>query len=261
MTDSAPPVVTFTTDFGVSDFYVAAMKAALLRHCPRAVMVDITHAVPRHDIRFGAIMIERALSAFPPGTVHVGVVDPGVGTDRRLIAATWPALRQTVLCPDNGLITWAVGRLGPAEVRELTWRPSTPPSNVFHGRDILAPAAGLLAAGVPIGQIAGEAVSPLLLPVRPARAIDDDVCVIHIDHYGNATTNLPATLLGGWPDWRVRVGGRELIGLCRTYHDVPVGEPLILVGSSGLLEIAVCEGSAQALLGLRAGDAVMLRRA
>src|SRR5688500_2236601 len=138
------PIVTLTTDFGTSDFYVAAMKAVLIRHCPEVRLIDVTHAVPRHDILCGSITLERAVSGFPEGTIHLAVVDPGVGTDRRLLVTRLND--QLIVCPDNGLITWPWHRLGPGEAFELTWRPAKS-SETFHGRDVMAPVAGMLADG------------------------------------------------------------------------------------------------------------------
>ena len=255
MPESAPPpaVVTFTTDFGSADAYVAAMKGALLRHCPRATLVDVTHAVPRFDVLFGSIMLERAISSFPDGTFHVAVVDPGVGTDRRLLVAQWNW--QTVICPDNGLITWAARRHGVPELYELTWRPAGA-SYTFHGRDILAPAAGMLAAGKTlIDAIAQPLVGdPVLLAAAPAADPKAGGVVLHVDHYGNATTNVPVALLRNVREFRA--GGRDLGPLRRTYGEVGKGEPLALMGSSGLLEIAVREGSAAAALGIKVGDRI-----
>src|SRR5215207_3584145 len=145
------PIVTLTSDFGTRDFYVAAMKAVLIRHCPDVRLIDVTHAVPRHDVLCGSITLERAVDGFPPGTVHLAVVDPGVGTDRRLLVAGLNG--QTIVCPDNGLITWPWHRLGPGEAHELTWRPDQS-SNTFHGRDVMAPVAGMLAAGKPLAGFA-----------------------------------------------------------------------------------------------------------
>ena len=251
MPDSAPPLVTLTTDFGQADFYVAAMKGSLLRYCPRAVLVDVTHAVPRHDILFGSFMLERAISAFPDGTIHIAVVDPGVGTHRRILVARWTW--QTVFCPDNGLITWASRRHGQPDLYELTWRPPAT-SAVFHGRDIMAPAAGMLAAGSAIDAIARPAADQVLLDIAPATNVQHGGVILHIDAFGNATTNVPAELLIGTTTIDVQAAARSLGSLRRTYHDVPPGTPLALIGSSGLLEIAVCEGSAADVLGLCVGD-------
>src|SRR5687767_15320180 len=114
------PIVTLTSDFGTVDFYAAAMKAVLLRACPEARLIDVTHGVPRHDILCGSITLERSIDGFPPGTLHLAVVDPGVGTDRRLLVTELNG--QLIVCPDNGLITWAWRRLGPGRAHELVWR-------------------------------------------------------------------------------------------------------------------------------------------
>src|SRR5205085_11191085 len=129
---TARPIVTLTTDFGLADSYVAAMKAVLIRHCPRVRLIDVTHQVPPQDVLCGSITLERAVDGFPPGTVHLAVVDPGVGSDRRILIAELN--QQLVVCPDNGLITWAVRRLGPGQTSALAWRPKDLVSPTFHGR-------------------------------------------------------------------------------------------------------------------------------
>ena len=254
------PIVTLTSDFGTSDFYVAAMKAVLLRACPEARLIDVTHQVPRHDILCGSITLERAVDGFPPGTTHLAVVDPGVGTGRHLLVAEVKG--QRVVCPDNGLITWAWRRHGAGDARayELTWRPSREPSNTFHGRDIMAPAAGMLAAGVSLERLASPIETPVLLHVSPTDGAAGRAHVIHVDAFGNATTDLSHELLGEGRLKAVRVKGRDLGRLRRTYWDVPPGKPLALIGSSGLLEIAVRDGSAAQELGLRVGDEVEVAR-
>ena len=248
------PIVTLTTDFGTSDYYVAAMKAVLLRACPEARLIDVTHAVPRHDILCGSITLERAVDGFPPGTTHLAVVDPGVGTDRRLLVAEIKS--QRVVCPDNGLITWAWRRHGGGNAFDLTWRPSQEPSHTFHGRDIMAPVAGMLAAGVRVKSVARPIDRPTLLDVTPTDGAAGSARIIHVDCFGNATTDLSHELLGDRRLKAVRVKGRDLGRLRRTYWDVPPGKPLALIGSSGLLEIAVRDGSAAQDLGLRVGDQV-----
>jgi len=234
------PIVTLTSDFGLADSYVAQMKAGILRHCPQAIIVDVTHQVGRHDILAGSIALERAVAAFE-GAIHLAVVDPGVGTQRRVLVAR--INEQIVVCPDNGLITWAWRRRGLGTAYELTWRPGEI-SHTFHGRDWLAPVAGRLAAGEAVDFLARPISHPVLLPVKPAENLAQ-AQVIHIDHFGNCTTNVPEELL-------------VKIKLMRTYSDVEVGEPLRLIGSSGLLEIAVREGSAAEKLGLKVGDRVEL---
>jgi S-adenosylmethionine hydrolase len=254
-TASHRPIITLTTDFGLTDSYVAAMKAVLLRHCPDATLIDVTHNVPRHDILCGSITLERAIDGFSPGTVHLAVVDPGVGTDRRILVAELN--RSFVVAPDNGLISWA-WRLheGGRRVRELVWRPAEH-SATFHGRDIMAPVAGMIAAGEELDQLTRPLANPVLLDVGPAD--DTRGQVIQIDHFGNATTNIPYERIRSMVERTVRVRNRSVGRLRRTYHDVAPGKPLALIGSSGLLEIAVRDGSASENLRIRVGDEVRLQ--
>lgn len=246
------PIVTLTTDFGLTDSYVAEMKGVLLSRFPEARIVDVSHGVPPQDVLAGGFAIERAMRAFPTGTVHVAVVDPGVGSKRRLLQVHLHG--QHVLCPDNGLITWAWRRLGGGVAHELIWRPADP-SATFHGRDILAPAAAMLASGrLPASGLTGAVVEPFLLPVAPTAHRPAEAQVIHTDHFGNATTNVPAEAIAAPSPSVIRIAQRSLGPVRRTYADVADGEPLALIGSSGLLEIAVRNGSAAAALGLRVGD-------
>lgn len=247
----ARPIITLTTDFGSIDFYVAAMKAVLLRHCPEANLVDISHGIFRHDLRSASFTLERAVSSFEPGAVHLAVVDPGVGSDRRLLLADVNG--SAVVCPDNGLITWTCRRHANVKVTELIWRPAKF-SNTFHGRDIIAPAAGMIAAGMRRDTIAGGEIEPILLPMELSKTRDGEV--IHIDHFGNATTNVPSSNVPANLA-AVRLGNDRTIPFVRTYADVPHGEPLALIGSSDLLEIAVRDGSAAEALKLKVGDRVL----
>src|SRR5687767_7740588 len=170
------PIVTLTSDFGTRDFYVAAMKAVLIRHCPDVRLIDVTHAVPRHDVLCGSITLERAVDGFPAGTVHLAVVDPGVGTDRRLLVAELKG--QLIVCPDNGLVTWPWRRLGPGRAHELTWRPPQA-SETFHGRDVMAPVAGMLAGGKSLRAVSRPIDDPVLLDITPA-GVSEFGRVIHI---------------------------------------------------------------------------------
>jgi S-adenosylmethionine hydrolase len=249
------PIITLTTDFGLTDSYVAAMKAVLLRHCPDATLIDVTHNVPRQDILCGSITLERAVDGFPPGTVHLAVVDPGVGTDRRIIITELN--RSLIVCPDNGLISWSWRLHAGGSAHELTWQP-TRHSDTFHGRDIMAPVAGMLAAGERLEKLSRTLIDgPILIDVGPAIASTRGQ-VIQIDHFGNATTNIPYDQIRELTTRLVRVRNRSLGRLRRTYHDVAPGKPLALIGSSGLLEIAVRDGSAAEDLRIRVGDAVSL---
>jgi hypothetical protein len=252
-----PPIVTLTTDFGTSDAYVATMKAAILRHCANALLIDVTHEVPPQDVLCGSISVERAIDGFGPGTVHLAVVDPGVGSDRRILIVKIRG--SLVVCPDNGLITWAWHRLGPADASELIWRPSGPVSDTFHGRDIMGPVAGMLASGASVASISRPIDNPVFLDVAPVSNPAKLGRIIHIDHFGNATTNIPRESIGAVAKSVVKVGRRRVGRVRRTYHDTAPGGALALFGSSGLLEIAVRDGSAARKLGLRAGDRVEIR--
>jgi hypothetical protein len=249
---AGPAVVTLLSDFGLADAYVAAMKAAILRTCPWARLIDVTHLIPPGDILAGSFALERAVAAFEPGSVHLAVVDPGVGTSRRIlvceIAGRW------VVCPDNGLITWAWRRMRPVRARALRVFPKIA-SPTFHGRDIMGPMAGAIAAGESLAAVTRPIKNPVLLNVAPARRPAKSGQIIHIDRFGNATTNIPADALPHRSP-AVIVDGKKLGKLRRTYGDVRSGVPLALVGSANLLEIAVRNGSAAVELGLRIGMTV-----
>ncbi|HEX4053628.1 MAG TPA: SAM-dependent chlorinase/fluorinase [Tepidisphaeraceae bacterium] len=251
----AHPIVTLTTDFGLSDAYVAAMKAAILRQSPHAVLVDVTHNVPPQDVLCGSISLERAVDGFGPGTVHLAVVDPGVGTNRRILLVEIHG--SIVVCPDNGLITWTWRRLGPGRASELIWRPHRKISDTFHGRDIMGPVAGMLAGGKRPSEIARPINDPILLDVAPPSRPVESGQIIHIDHFGNGITNIPRDSLNSLGKLTARVG-RKKMRLKRTYVDAAPGCALALFGSSGLLEIAVRDGSAAKALGLRVGTHVTI---
>jgi S-adenosyl-L-methionine hydrolase (adenosine-forming) len=250
---SRRPLITLTTDFGLRDYYVAAMKAVLVGHCPQARLIDVTHQVPRHDILCGSITLERAIDGFPAGTIHLAVIDPGVGTDRRILIVE--VNRQMVVCPDNGLITWAWRLHHPARAYELTWRPKDA-SNTFHGRDVMAPVAGKLADGHSFDSLARPIDDPILLDIQPSASPAGRI--IHVDVFGNATTNIGHEIVRTVAATNVKVKGKRIGKLKRTYWDVAPGKPLALIGSSGLLEIAVRDGDAARQLKLKVGDDVVL---
>jgi S-adenosylmethionine hydrolase len=245
------PIVTLTTDFGLTDSYVAEMKAVLLGRAPGVAVIDVTHGVPPQDVLAGSFVLDRALRAFPAGTIHVAVVDPGVGSARRLLAVE--IYDQYVLCPDNGLITWPWRRPGRgATAREIVWRPPQA-SSTFHGRDILAPVAAMLARGKG-RRLFGPTCEPILLSVAPAADSPAEAQVIHVDHFGNATTNVPAEAIASHAPLDIRLRRRSIGPVRYTYADVGVGKPIALIGSSGLLEIAVRNGSAARALRVKVGD-------
>jgi S-adenosylmethionine hydrolase len=254
---TARPIVTLTTDFGVSDAYVAQMKAQIIRQCPHVRLIDVTHHVPPQDILCGSILLERAIDGFPPGTVHLAVVDPGVGTDRRIIVAEVDD--QSVVCPDNGLITWAWRLHRGWKVHEVTWRPHAG-STTFHGRDIMGPIAGRMASARDgLKTFSREIDDPILLDLAPAPDDATRGTIIHLDHFGNATTNIRQEAVRDRIALNICVGRKSIGKLRRTYWDVAPGRPLALIGSSGLLEIAVRDGSARDDLKLHVGDEVILR--
>jgi len=242
------PIVTLTTDFGLDDWYVAAMKAVLLSHTPAAQLVDVTHTIPAGDIIKGSITLERAIASFPPTTIQLAVVDPGVGSARRGLIVR--INHQWVVCPDNGLITWAWKRCGGGEAYEITWKPPAL-SNTFHGRDVFAPVAGMLASFRAVLDLAKPIADPVLLNLQVSSGARGEI--IHIDRFGNATTNIPAPSIP--PNAQVQVGGL-ILSIDRTYRDVAPGQPLALIGSSGLLEIAVRDGSAAENHSLNISDAL-----
>ena len=246
------PLVTLVTDFGLDDWYVAAMKGVLMRHCAAARIVDITHMVPPGDVLHASIALERAIAAFSKGAVHLAVVDPGVGTARRAIIAMIDG--QIVIAPDNGLITWAMQRRRGGQVYQIDWRPQKI-SATFHGRDLFAPVAGMLADGVAIEELAHAIDDPIMLDLSLSTASQG--YVIHLDRFGNAMTNLPREVLERLGARQVKVGDKTL-AIKETYAQVETGEALALIGSSDLLELAVNGGSAAKTLGVKVKDQVFL---
>jgi S-adenosylmethionine hydrolase len=258
-------IVTLTTDFGLRDAYVAEMKGVMLGIAERArralAFVDLTHDVERHDITEAALALEAAAPFFPAGTVHLAVVDPGVGTDRRGLVVA--AGDHVFVGPDNGLFTpfldgdgWRAFELADARYR----LPEV--SRTFHGRDVFAPAAAHVATGLEPARLGPPVGDPVRLAWPEVHAVVGAVAgaVVHADRFGNLITSIHARTLPPLDgDLVIRVGGHE-VPLVGTYADVPVGRPGALIGSAGRLEIAVREGSAATLLGARRGTAVVVSR-
>lgn len=249
------PVITLTTDFGFGR-YVAQMKGVILSICPEATIVDVAHNVPPQDLVNCAYLLKDVVSTFPAGTIHVVVVDPGVGTKRRGVAvrAGPAAPGHLFVGADNGVFApWAEG----GEMRLLSeskyMRPTV--SQVFHGRDIFSPAAAHLASGVPLSAFGAVVADPVLLELPKTKHSEGRVIgeVLYADKFGNIVTNIEASDLPprGEEGLRVEIGWARIDSLSRTYADVEVGEMVALVGSSGRLEIAVREGSAAERLALR----------
>ena len=248
------PIITLVTDFGTADGYVAEMKGVILSALPEATLVDVTHDIRAQDVEAARLVLARYWRRFPAGTVHVVVVDPGVGSSRVALAVA--ADGRFLVAPDNGVLSPAL-IMPDARAVALSIPPGA--SSTFHGRDVFSPAAAALAAGTPLDQVGSPFASPLVrCTPEPARTGDGAIRgeVITIDRFGNAITNVPGPL----PGYGAWVGAMHL-PLHDTYADVAPGEPVALTGSSGLIEIAVREGSAAQRLGLTRGAAIVLRPA
>ncbi len=252
-------IVTLLTDFGEQDGYVAAMKGVILGLAPHAHVVDASHAIPPQDIRAGAWVLFQYWKYYPQGTIHVGVVDPGVGTGRAILLIVAVGLKLIV--PDNGLAELVLREVPDAQIAALKpccHRPGLV-SATFHGRDIFAYAAARLAAGAAPDQLA----DPVQAWVRPtwarprsdAKSIAGEI--IHIDRFGNAITNIDKQdVEGRGPVVGVQAGAWYFDAISHTYAEKELGEPFCLFGSEGKLEIAVNQGAAAILLDLMRGDTV-----
>jgi S-adenosyl-L-methionine hydrolase (adenosine-forming) len=246
-----PMLVTLLTDFGTADGYVAELKGVLLSSAPGVQVVDLSHDVVPHDVDAARLAVARYWRRFPAGTVHLVVVDPGVGSSRAAIAVSSDG--RFLVGPDNGVLSPALLLPG-AQVVSLPVPTDAAPT--FHGRDVFAPAAAALARGSSLSSLGTPHDEPVVRRTPEVVREKDGWLrgeVIVIDRFGNAVTNL------------IGVHGGELhvnthaIPLRRTYADVGVGEPVALVGSSGLIEVAVRDGSAAKVLGLERGTAVRVR--
>jgi hypothetical protein len=259
-------VITLLTDFGTGDYFVSAMKGVILARSPRSILVDITHDIPAHDIQAAAFTLHAAYAWFPAGSIHLAVVDPGVGSDRRPILVD--AGDHRFVGPDNGLFTLILDQLSIAETRHITnssfFLPD--PSTTFHGRDVFAPVAAALAEG-----ILPEAFGPIIHdPVRVesmrfAPLPDGSLTgkIVHIDHFGNCVTNLPSQLFPTTAETRPFVlqgNGFEARTLARSYEEgaLLAARPFLIRGSAGLLEIALPCSSAAKAFGISVADPVRL---
>jgi S-adenosylmethionine hydrolase len=260
----SPGILTITTDFGVAGPYVAAMKGILVGMVPEAKIIDVCHTISPQNIVEGAYVLAGIVDYFPENTVHLAVIDPGVGTDRRLIAVS--ILGQWFVLPDNGLITGVARGKEPDGIWEIAnpalWRPQI--SATFHGRDILAPAAAhLLAGGDPAD------LGPLLTRFATLRNFEPSFEdqgfigeVIFKDAFGNLITNVHSDRLDDTPqaDWEIEIAGERITGINRTYGQRPTGSLIAIVGSTGWVEIAVVNGDAARLLMVGSGTTVRIRR-
>lgn len=252
-------IITLTTDFGLADSYVAAMKGVILGIAPQATLVDISHQIPPQNVREAAYLVHTSLPYFPPSAVHVVVVDPGVGSARRPMAAR--VGDSFLVGPDNGVLTYVLHAAGQAAVcvhldKPAYWLPQV--SRTFHGRDIFSPVAAHLANAVPLAALGTPIADPVLFDVQAPRRDPDGSLrgeVIHVDRFGNLVSNIP----GGWlvgRIWSVRIAGQQVFGPSLTYAEVSPGQLLALVSSEATLEVAVRDGSAAGRLGVAAGEPI-----
>ncbi len=256
-------VLTLATDFGLQDSYVGTMKGVILRILPDARMVDLTHQITAQDVVEASLVLENAYRFFPAGTVHVVVVDPGVGTPRRAILIATP--EAYFVGPDNGTFTRVLGSESERRIFEISAEQFLLPaiSDTFHGRDIFAPAAAYLASGVAPEEFGPEISDPIVLPLPEPRVWSHRIVgqVIYVDSFGNVITNVSHEL---W-DREVRdrtflisINGKRIDRVVRTYLDQEMGATLALFGSSELLEIAVAGGRADRRIGAGKGDTVVI---
>lgn len=259
---SSPCLISLLTDFGTQDGFVGIMKGVILGINPSVSIVDLSHDVPPQDILTGALILRSALAFFPPGTIHVAVVDPGVGSARRAIIVEIAA--SFLVSPDNGLLSLAAPAESVRRVIHLTNSRYFLPhvSQTFHGRDIFAPVAAHLSHGIPLEDFgpAGTTMERLALPVVECLPHKLTGSVIALDRFGNVVTNITAVDLLPFPKERlsVSIGPVRIHGLVSTYASAPVNAVTALLNSWGLLEIAVRNGSAAQQLGVQRGSAVVV---
>ena len=259
------PRVTLTTDFGTRDPYLAQLKGVLYARGPTELeIVDLTHDIEPHNLREAALFVRSALPRFPLGTIHLVVVDPGVGSARRALALECAG--QRMLGPDNGVLSWLFDRVDETHAVEIDAERLgvTALSSTFHGRDLFAPAAARLAHGASLDELGSRlgALTRLAFPIpeRTGQWLQGEI--IHVDRFGNLITNLPRAELDAVLSQRgqanVRLANAAPMQLVRCYAEAPADTLVVLVGSTDLLEIAVRNASAQRLSGARVGDLVSL---
>ena len=276
------PIITLLTDFGQADAFVGIMKGVILNIVPHAQLVNLSHLIPPQDIKQAAFILMTAVPFFPEGTVHLVVVDPGVGSSRRPIAVETP--RARFVAPDNGVLSYALALTGNYRIVELTNRRYRLPeiSSTFHGRDIFSPAAAHLASGVPLEDLGATVDTPVLLD-PPRLLVEGDRLqaeVLNVDHFGNLRTSIHTLT---WEDdtlslrpifgidterspavrfsaerVQISVGRLRIEGISTTFSAVQPGQPLAYIGSEGGLEIAINQGNAAREFGVKPGDPVLL---
>ena len=249
------PVITLLTDFGTADYYAGAVKGAILSVNPQAVIVDITHEIPPQDVETAAFTLLAVYQTFPAGTIHVAVVDPGVGSSRRPVVVS--ANEQFFVGPDNGLFTYIYDREPAHKTFHVTaekyFRPS--PSSTFHGRDLFAPIAAALSNDVKPEQLGSVIDDEVRLP----QSLESPLRIIHIDRFGNCVTNIRREAFEGKIE-SLTVNGTTIENFRTFYGEDSTVTPFAIWGSAGFLEISINGGSAATLLSAKHGDAVELKQ-
>ncbi len=257
------PIFTLTTDFGLKDSYVAEMKAVILGLCPIAQIIDITNMIEKFNIRSGAYILAAAVPYFPAGTIHIAVVDPDVGSERRALIIQTE--RGFLVGPDNGLLILAAEKLGVKSIREITSKHIMPHyvSSTFHGRDIFAPAAAHLANGIPLEEL-GPEVTNLVRPsftkiIKETGRIEGEV--LHVDNFGNIITNIHENDIEPQKRDTIKIQLQQTklqLQLSKTYADSKAQQPILLIGSHHYLEIALNQDNAANKLQVKTGDKIIL---
>ena len=265
-----PPVITLTTDFGLEDEYVGVMHGVLTGLAPQTRIIDLCHHIRPQDIRQGAFILQAAAPYFPQETIHLAIIDPGVGSNRHLLAIR--AMGQIFLGPDNGVLTPFLHdqSFKEAILLDCPQLYMSPLSRTFHGRDILAPVAAALANGTELSSLGipalKENLTILTSPTLHIHPIHGTIAgsVIHIDHFGNLTTNIHQRDLAGLradpASFQIFHKKQQITGLTSAYASLPEGQALALIGSRGYLELAVAKGNAARILGAEVADPVLVKR-
>lgn len=260
------PCISFLSDFGQRDYFVASVKGVILDICPDATIVDVSHGVSPHNILEAAFTLEAAYACFPARSLHLAVVDPGVGSDRKAIIAR--ADKHTFVAPDNGVLSLIFERENITEVVEILNESffRKPVSPTFHGRDIFGPVIAHLARGVPVAEFGPVTTSFVTVDFGSVRREDGDTlrgAVIHIDRFGSLITNIQGSQLSELPDgagsWQIEIDGRKIDRHYGFYAQAKRDEIFSIIGSSGRVEIAVCSSSASRVLGLGVGAEVKVK--
>jgi S-adenosylmethionine hydrolase len=255
-------IITLLTDFGYSDPYAGIMKGVILEINPNVQVVDVSHGISPQNMNEAAYILKSAYPYFPRGTIHVVVVDPGVGSKRAVLAVQTDSYR--FLAPDNGVLKYVFDKHPEAKVVRVT-NPLyflDPVSRTFHGRDIFAPTAAYWAKGISIEKM-GEPCDSYIRgevnhPIKDIGTITGSI--IYIDGFGNGITNISEAMIENKKNVRIKVNHKNIDRICLSYQDVAVGEPLALIGSQNTLEISVRNGNAQKQLNLHVGDTITIKQ-